>query len=69
MSAVVDTLANVERAPSERPAPRADEGSAQPGYWLGSAAGHAAHWRDRALTAEAKLTALRAALTGWRPHT
>jgi hypothetical protein len=69
MTAPVDTLANVERAPSERPEPRRDEGRALPGYWLGSAAGEVRRWRDRALAAEARLAAIRAALTGWRPHT
>jgi hypothetical protein len=39
-------------------------------YWLGSAGGEVARWRDRALSAERQLEALRGALrAGWRPIT
>jgi hypothetical protein len=65
MTAHVDTLANVERPAGDRPEPRPDEGSASHGHWLGSAA----QWRTRAIVAETRIAALRAALTGWRTHT
>ena len=54
-----DLLANVERPPDERPAPAIERLDPHPGYWPGSATGHAAYWQGRALAAEAALERMR----------
>lgn len=63
----VDLLANVERAPTDRP-PRAADSNTNSvvGYWFGSAAGEVQRWKARALAAEALVAELRRGLAGWR---
>jgi len=63
-----DLLANVERPPTERPAPSTDDGS-MAGYWHGSATGEVLAWKRRALAAERELEAVRRRAAAWRPAT
>jgi hypothetical protein len=53
-------LTRAEMAKESVQAPKQQE--SEPGYWHGSAAGIVNYWRDRALRAEAALTAARAAM-------
>jgi len=57
-----DLLANIERAPEQRPAASPERVDPHAGYWLGSAGGLAEAWRARALAAEREVEWLRKAL-------
>ncbi len=60
-----DLLANVERSEHDRPTPAPEE-PAPPGYWPGSAVAEVERWKQRALLAEAAVSALRHALARYR---
>jgi hypothetical protein len=61
-----DLLANAERPATERPAPSPERVDPDAGHQLGPAGQETAHWKARALSAEAQLDELRRQLARHR---